>query len=273
MADRILTVDQLIDILRKQKNRYKYSQVHHTYRPSHKDFNGKNHLALQQGMRNYHVNVRGWNDIGQHVTLCPDGLFVTGRDFQDDKVDFDDIPAGISGYNTGSFMVEMLGNFDEGHDKLEGEQLESILKLQHFLVTECGASILFHNEKASKSCPGTGINKKEFVSLVNNYKQTDESKGDVKMYLDKGDRGREVQIIQENLHKLGYGKLVGSIDGIFGNRVKSAVEAFQRDHGLKVDGIVGDNTINKIKELLSTPKPKESVKVVLGGKNYVITEA
>jgi hypothetical protein len=271
MADKILTVDHLIDILRKQGNKYKYSQVHHTYRPSHKDFNGKNHLTLQQGMRNYHVNVRGWNDIGQHVTLMPDGMFVTGRDFQDDEVDFDDIPAGISGYNTGSFMVEMIGNFDKGCDKLEGEQLESMLKLQHFLTTECGASILFHNEKASKSCPGTGINKAKFVSLVNNYKQADK-KGDVKMYLNKGDRGREVQIIQENLHKLGYGKLVGAIDGIFGDMVKLAVQEFQRKNGLKVDGIVGENTINKMKELLSAPKPKESVKVILGGKSYVITE-
>lgn len=167
MADKILTADELINVLRGRK--YKYSQVHHTYQPDHADFNGKNHLALQQGMRNYHVNTRGWDDIGQHVTLMPDGLFVTGRDFDKDLIDFDDTPAGIVGYNKGAFMVEMLGNFDLGHDKLQGAQLESMLKLQHFLVTQCGAEILFHREKANKSCPGTGIDKGWFIQQVANY--------------------------------------------------------------------------------------------------------
>ncbi|KAA0547413.1 hypothetical protein FZW96_11150 [Bacillus sp. BGMRC 2118] len=72
-------------------------------------------------------------------------------------------------YNTGSFMTEILGNFDTGNDKLEGAQLETILKLNHYLVTEAGAEILFHREKAAKSCPGTGIDKSWFVQAVMNY--------------------------------------------------------------------------------------------------------
>lgn len=157
---KILNTDQLIKLLRGKT--YKWSQIHHTWKPSHKDFNGKNHLSLQQGMKNYHMNNRGWSDIGQHVSLMPDGSWVTGRDF-------DRTPAGIKGYNTGAFMVEMVGDFDIGKDRLEGPQLESMIQLQHFLVNNCGAEILFHREHAAKSCPGTGIHKSEFLTLVANF--------------------------------------------------------------------------------------------------------
>lgn len=243
MADKIVTVDQLIELLKGRK--YKYSQVHHTYQPDHADFNGKNHLALQQGMRNFHMNNRGWYDIGQHVTLMPDGLFVTGRDFDDDKIDFDDTPAGIAGYNTGAFMVEMLGNFDKGHDKLEGKQLESMVKLQNYLVKSCGATVMFHREHAPKTCPGTGIDKVEFMKLVNNYKKPEPVKvatPSVKYpgYLLKDGvyNDKNVGLIQK---KIGI-----KVDNDFGPNTAKYVRAWQKANDLIADGIVGPNTWKKM---------------------------
>lgn len=160
MSFEILTVDEVISKLKGRK--YKYSQVHHTWKPDHSNFDGKNHLKIQQGMYNSHVHDRGWDNIGQHLSLFPDGKFVTGRPFNQ-------TPAGITGYNTGAFMVEMVGNFDKGHDKLEGKQLDAMLKLQKYLITECGATIMFHHEHAAKSCPGTGIDKETFVKQVKSY--------------------------------------------------------------------------------------------------------
>jgi hypothetical protein len=239
MADKVITVDELIKLLKGRK--YKYSQVHHTYQPDHSDFNGKNHLALQQGMRNYHMNTRGWYDIGQHVTLMPDGLFVTGRDFDDDKIDFDDTPAGIAGYNTGAFMVEMLGNFDKGHDKLEGKQLDAMVKLQHHLVTECGVKVMFHREHAPKTCPGTGIDKAEFMNLVNEYgkKKTTVKKNPTKKttpypgeVLKNGTYDNKyVGMVQD---KLGIKK-----DNDFGDITEKYVRAWQKANGLESDGKVG----------------------------------
>lgn len=100
-----------------------------SWKPEHKDFNGSNHLALQQGMYNYHVN--GWSDIGQHVTLTPDGKWVTGRPFNI-------APASIKGWNTGAFAVEMIGNFDIEHDKFEGKQKESMLKFTKYFIDKYG---------------------------------------------------------------------------------------------------------------------------------------
>ena len=154
---KLLSIDKLI----KQLDKYSFQQlhIHHTYKPSHKDFDGKNHIALQQGMYNYHVNQLKWSDIGQHVTLMPDGWFVTGRDFFM-------TPASIKGWNKGAFAVEMLGNFDKGHDAFEGEQKESMLKLTRYFINRFGTeSVKFHNEGpgVTKTCPGTSIQKELFI--------------------------------------------------------------------------------------------------------------
>ena len=49
-----------------------------------------------------------------------------------------------------------------------------------------------------------------------------------------GSRGQTVKTIQTKLKRWGYYN--GSIDGIFGNQTKSAVQYFQRKNGLTVDG-------------------------------------
>ena len=52
--------------------------------------------------------------------------------------------------------------------------------------------------------------------------------------------GKDVEELQKLLSQLGY--YSGEIDGIFGKRTCLAVESFQRDNNLKVDGIVGVQT-------------------------------
>ena len=53
-------------------------------------------------------------------------------------------------------------------------------------------------------------------------------------------RGPDVLDIQRHLDRLGYA--VGALDGAYGVATASAVRAFQRDHGLEVDGVVGPKT-------------------------------
>jgi peptidoglycan hydrolase-like protein with peptidoglycan-binding domain len=50
-----------------------------------------------------------------------------------------------------------------------------------------------------------------------------------------------VQDVQQRLSRLGYGP--GPTDGLFGPRTRRAVLRFQADHGLAIDGIVGDHTV------------------------------
>lgn len=54
-------------------------QQHHTWKPRYSGFNGKNHFEMQRAMKRYHINDRGWSDIGQHFSIFPDGVVLTGR--------------------------------------------------------------------------------------------------------------------------------------------------------------------------------------------------
>lgn len=56
-----------------------------------------------------------------------------------------------------------------------------------------------------------------------------------------GSRGDEVRKVQKKLKELGYYK--GNVDGIFGVMTQNAVKAFQKNCGLKVDGIAGPKTL------------------------------
>lgn len=58
--------------------------------------------------------------------------------------------------------------------------------------------------------------------------------------LRRGSRGADVTYLQQRLTAKGYG--VGKIDGIFGQKTLEAVKAYQAEHGLTVDGIVGAKT-------------------------------
>lgn len=60
--------------------------------------------------------------------------------------------------------------------------------------------------------------------------------------LRKGSRGDAVRELQEKLMDLGYDLGIYGADGIFGKKTLAAVKAFQRDCGIKVDGIVGPVT-------------------------------
>ena len=55
-----------------------------------------------------------------------------------------------------------------------------------------------------------------------------------------GSRGSEVREVQTRLKNWGFYK--GTVDGIYGWRTANAVKAFQKKHGLKADGIVGNAT-------------------------------
>ena len=61
-----------------------------------------------------------------------------------------------------------------------------------------------------------------------------------------GCRGDAVKKLQQALIDAGYKNLVRKADGVFGQWTYDAVRAYQKDHGLAVDGIAGRNTQNKL---------------------------
>ena len=163
-------------------------QLHHTWSPSYKNFTGNNHQTLQKNMQNYHVGSCGWADIGQHFTIFPDGVIMTGRSMNSS-------PAGIANANTGGICVECIGNFDKGGDVMTEAQKNAIVGAVKVLLDRFGLSasggVTYHAwwsgggtnlgtyvaGKSQKTCPGTnffGGNTKEAYEknlrpLVENY--------------------------------------------------------------------------------------------------------
>lgn len=66
--------------------------------------------------------------------------------------------------------------------------------------------------------------------------------------LRRGDSGDDVRELQENLNTLLYN--AGEADCKFGSRTESALKDYQRDHGLKADGICGPASWASIEEAL-----------------------
>ncbi len=71
------------------------------------------------------------------------------------------------------------------------------------------------------------------------------------MLLKEGSRGQEVAELQ---HALGI-----DADGVFGAGTRAAVEAYQKENGLVVDGIVGRQTLAAIREANATTDKSEKV--------------
>jgi peptidoglycan hydrolase-like protein with peptidoglycan-binding domain len=62
-----------------------------------------------------------------------------------------------------------------------------------------------------------------------------------------GNTGADVKAIQQFLNDQGYS--VGNSDGIYGPKTEAAVEQFQRDNDIKVDGVAGPQTVNTMNEV------------------------
>ncbi|MCC4635332.1 peptidoglycan-binding protein [Xanthomonas dyei] len=78
--------------------------------------------------------------------------------------------------------------------------------------------------------------------------------------LEQGERGEQVKQLQSQLVQLGAvgrdGKPLHA-DGDFGGNTKYAVEQFQREHGLQIDGVVGQQTQAALAKALTQAAPKQ----------------
>lgn len=92
--------------------------------------------------------------------------------------------------------------------------------------------------------------------------------------LQKGDEGQAVKILQERLRIAGY--YYGKSTGIFGPITEEAVKRFQQAYNLRVDGVVGPATLQKLPPVgvgygEETPKPaKNRDNLTVGDRGEVV---
>ena len=102
-------------------------------------------------IRKWHIDGRGWSDIGYHFYVELDGTIKKGRDIQK-------IGAHCSGNNRSSIGICYCGGVEsdgktpkDTRTEQQKESLLSVLKTLKAMFPE--ASIYSHNEFANKACP------------------------------------------------------------------------------------------------------------------------
>jgi hypothetical protein len=146
--------------------------LHHTWVPNYshyrdlKDQLGSGEAAGREQcrrMRLSHMRDRGFSDIAQHVTIDPEGRIWLCRAWTR-------APASAVGFNgnsvAGPFMIEMVGDFDQGKDAMSSAQREAALSVVDGMQRAFGlapSALRFHREMAEKSCPGTTNRKAEWI--------------------------------------------------------------------------------------------------------------
>lgn len=84
----------------------------------------------------------------------------------------------------------------------------------------------------------------------------------------KGDKGKNVKNLQYRLRKILNKNL--TVDGDFGSATERAVKAFQKLHGLQVDGIVGYYTQKKLQTVYAAMFQQNSSILHFGERRFVV---
>ena len=113
---------------------------------------GKSAQQKTDEVRRWHVEDRGWSDIGYHYLIDRDGTVTEGRPLERTG-------AHAKGHNTGSVGISLFG----GHggnvsDQFEDNFTEDQNLAQRALIAKLKADhpitkIIGHNEVANKACP------------------------------------------------------------------------------------------------------------------------
>lgn len=111
-------------------------------------------------IRRWHVQERGWSDIGYHRVIEGDGSVHQGRP--------DDVAgAHAEGYNSGSLGICVTGAFDRESISLDDAQGEALVQVVATLAKRHGVApkdIIGHRDvyprikqPVAKSCPGARL--------------------------------------------------------------------------------------------------------------------
>ena len=117
---------------------------------------GKPIAAKIAEVRRWHVQDRGWSDIGYHFLIDRDGKVGLGRPIEK-------VGAHTQGHNSGTIGISLFGGWDSASTDqfLENYTLGQQEALTHLIADlrqKYGRLTLAgHNNFASKACPGFNV--------------------------------------------------------------------------------------------------------------------
>lgn len=196
--------------------------------------------------------ANGWAGCGYHFLVRKDGTIYRGR--PENK-----LGAHTANHNTGSLGICFEGTYNS--ETMNETQIKAGQELIVYLLDKyklLKANVYKHKDFNSTDCPGNNFPyeilrsgaKNETVvvkSIEEELKEECKKQGfDSYPVCRKGAKGNITKIIQRLLISKGYSLPIYGADGSYGDETVKAVKQFQKDNGLVVDGVVGQNTWNKL---------------------------
>jgi N-acetylmuramoyl-L-alanine amidase CwlA len=137
--------------------------LHHTFRPSKKQWNGKHTM---DGLKSYYEK-KGWRS-GPHIFVAEDGIWLFS------PMNRNGTHAGIG--NLRSIGIEVVGDYDvekwSGNTKKNALSTISILMKRLDIDT---GNVKFHRDFSKyKTCPGAAITKEWLFRELDYYSQDDD---------------------------------------------------------------------------------------------------
>ncbi len=220
--------------------------IHHTVSPV-----GKDPKADVREFQRFHMDSRGYSDIGYTLLVHPDGTILHGRVVGDKAGQ----GAHTLNHNSTGIGISVIGNYEENQvsDALIGHINRAIQYAKDVGWVTDNPTIRPHSAVFATACCGKFLKARlgELGGAVSSGSNSQSSaapssSGGAPAFpglLKKGSKGQSVRLMQQKLKDRGW-KI--TVDGDYGEQTLKIVKAFQADKGLTVDGIVGPQTLNAI---------------------------
>lgn len=121
-------------------------------------------------IRQWHMRDRGWNDIGYHYVVLPDGKVQLGRDIAQTG-------AHCNHHNFESIGICYVGGLDEEGKSADTRTKEQKVALRAILTVLksifLDAKVYGHKDHVPTLCPGFDA-KKEYMDITNIFEEPEE---------------------------------------------------------------------------------------------------
>lgn len=124
--------------------------IHHTETPNN---DGMSINARLRQIQNYHIDVRGWCDIGYHFLIGPDGKVYQGRSENT-------VGAHVAGANSGNVGIAFVGTFRSSPPPATMmDAAATLLGALHqaYAIELDAAHIKTHRQQGETDCPGRAL--------------------------------------------------------------------------------------------------------------------
>lgn len=154
---RLQSFNELIEYVEPTSSRSINEVVlHHSWSPTSAQYKG---ASTWQGIRSYHINSRGWSDIGYHFGVAPDNTLWALRHYGRSG-------AHVLNRNAHSIGVCVIGNYDVEDPSGIMDTTAQLFRIICDRFKLSPSAIRFHREFQNKTCPGARFKINDFRKAV-----------------------------------------------------------------------------------------------------------